>query len=174
MGCGTPSTAANAGTIKLVDTSKGTTLGSWTSQADWTTFANSPWVAGDTVTVMASGAEVPSFSISVPALSAPSIMLPASFSPNQNLALSWTPDRNAQTMVVTINATNQGDSIICTPPDAAGTVVIEASLLANFGPGSFTIKSSREYHAKVSDGAAQVAFRSYGSTETKPITLVRQ
>jgi hypothetical protein len=166
-GCGTPNAAASAGRIELVDTTKGTLLGSWTSQADSMSFAPPRWAPGDTVTVTASGAEVPSFSISVPVLSAPSITLPVSFSANQNLALSWTPDPNAQTMVVSING---GDSITCTPPDPAGALMIDASLFANLSSGPFTITIYRQYVATISDGPAQVEFTSYGSSETSSIT----
>ena len=170
--CGTPNSAASAGTIKLVDKTEGSTLGSWTSQADSASFASSPWKAGDTITVTASGADVPSFTLSAPALSAPSIMLPASLGANHDLALNWTPDPNAETMDVLLNVANRGDSISCTPPDAAGTLVIDASLLANFvSSGSIAITISRKYAATVTDGPAQVQITSFGSTETGSIAF---
>jgi hypothetical protein len=71
---------------------------------------------------------------------------------------------------------HSADRITCTPPDAAGTLVIEASLFANLVSSNdpyapFEITIYRQYAATVSDGSAQVEFTSYGSTETNSIAF---
>jgi hypothetical protein len=180
--CGTPNTAANAGTITVSDSTTMSTVATynWTSQGYpidpggivSTSFANPVWQVGDAVSVTASGADVPAFSLATHALSAPAIPLPASFSAHENLAFSWTPDPNAQTMEVTIEDTKQGSFIDCTPEDAAGSLSIDASLFANFSSSdTFTVTISREADVTKSDGPAQVGLRSFSGWDTGSIAF---
>jgi hypothetical protein len=180
--CGTPNTAANAGTITVSDNTTISTVATyhWTSQGYpsdaagivSTSFVNPLWQAGDGISVTASGADVPAFSLAIHALSSPAIPLPASFSAHQNLVFSWTPDPNAQTMKVTIEDTNQASLIFCTPEDAAGTLSIDASLFANFSSSdTFTVTISREADVTKSDGPAQVGLRSFSGWDTGSIAL---
>jgi hypothetical protein len=180
--CGTPNTAANAGTITVSDTTTMSTIATynWTSQGYpidpagivLTSFANPLWQAGDGISVTASGADVPAFSLATHALSAPAIPLPTSFSAHQNLVFSWTPDPNAKTMEVTIEDTKQGSFIDCTPEDAAGTLSIDASLFAHFlSSDTFTVTIYREADVAKSDGPAQVGLSSYSGWDTGSIAL---
>jgi len=176
-GCGTPNTAASAGTVTVVDTTTDASLVTydWADggyATDMASFAGSPWQPGDVITATATGGDVPPFSIATHALSSSSVTLPTSFPANEDLVLQWTPDPNAQTMSITLDAPRD-DSIACSPPDSAGSLSIDASLLAMLSSSNVTLSIYRQAITTTSVGSASLNFSSRGSMESASVTLER-
>jgi hypothetical protein len=176
-GSGTPSTGANAGTISIVDTTSRATLGTYPYSSDGYTplsgtSLSAQWQSGDTLTATAAGGGVGAFTISVRALSSPSITFPSTFSAAQDMTLTWTPDPNAQSMTVAIADDIRGSFVGCHLADSLGTVTIDSSLFASFvASDGFTVSAYRETDETLQDGNASIEMRSFGATSSVSIVL---
>jgi hypothetical protein len=165
-GSGTPNTAANAGTIAIVDTTSHGTLGTFSNSSDGYTPLSGvspsvPWHSGDTVTVTAAGDAVGAFSMSVRTLSTPSVTFPSPSSAAHDLTVTWVPDSNAQLMTIGISNSTRGTSVSCKLSDSLGTLTIDSSLLASFGGDLLTSSAERETDETVQDGSTSMVLRSF-------------
>jgi hypothetical protein len=176
-GSGTPNTEANVGTISVVDGASHGTVGTYPfASAGYTSGATSSvspiWQAGDTLTATAAGGALGAFTVSVRALSAPSIAFPSTFSASKDLTLAWTPDPNAQSMTIVIEDATQATFVVCPVSDGLGTVTIDASLFAAFvASDTFNVSASRETDEKIEDGDTPIDMRSMGETNNAAILM---
>ncbi len=88
------------------------------------------WQPGDTLTVSATGGpSIGAFTLSLPALIPPSPTVPATIGPSQDADFTWAPDPNADTMSISVGD-GTGAEVVCSVPDAQGSLTIEGSLLS--------------------------------------------
>lgn len=167
-GGGTPATEASAGTLEIVDTTTGSTLGTYQPGNGLyvglpANYAAGTWSPGDELTVSASGGEIDAFSASIRALAPASASVPTTVALGHDLVVSWAPDPASDTMSIGLLDSGTGAVVACTVPEAQGTVTIDASLFASFNTGAGCQATAiREAQAYAQTPAGRVLLASFG------------
>jgi hypothetical protein len=91
---------------------------------------NDAWHPGDTLRVEATGgADIGPFAASAIAVLPPVIVLPPAIAREADLATQWAPDPNAAAFTLELSD-GDNDIVLCSVPDAAGSVRVNGALLA--------------------------------------------
>jgi hypothetical protein len=165
----------SAGLITLVDATSSAHIGAWdyddqSGRYDSlpASFTPLPWNPGDKLVASAAGAHggpgapIGPFTISAPALAAPSTLAPPPIARGDSLQLSWVPDPNATTMSVSLTDNLVAGEVDCVAPDSQGSVTLDASLLAPLTTGPIQIGIARLAQWQVSVPGGVVLFQSEG------------
>jgi hypothetical protein len=132
----------NAGTLTLFDVTAGSTVSTFDYvSGEYATlpmsYTGQPWTPGDVLRVSASGGStIGAFTFEAPTLAPPSVTMPTTIPRTANLVVSWTPDPDADTWSFSILDGETGAEVACSAPEGAGSVTVDASLLANFAAGN--------------------------------------
>jgi hypothetical protein len=162
---GTPATEANAGTIQLVDTTKGSVIGTYQPGTGSyvglpANYASGTWSPGDELIVSASGGEIGAFTVTGRALEPAFAILPLTVSLGQDLVVTWAPSPASDTMSIGLLDSSTSAQVSCTVPEAQGTVTIDASLFASFMAGQdcqVTAIREADTYAQTSTGRVELA-----------------
>ena len=158
-GTGTPVTESSAGAVTLTDATTNAPIQSFEYASGGYTpphanYDQLIWQPGDTLRVDAAGADIGAFTVSAPALAVPSVQGPTTIPRAGELAFAWQPDTNAETVVLSFNDGDTGETVVCSAPDSAGSLTLDASLFAAFPA-----------NARLGGMAQRWAYR-YGQTPT--------
>ena len=139
----------SAGAITLTD--DGNTIGTLTFDGGYAPLSSMTnarglsWKPGHSLSANASGSIVGPFTQSLVAPAPPTVTSPAlqnlgttSIPAGQPLTVSWTPGAAGDVVTASLNGARNGASdgdVVCRASDAAGTLTVPASLMANFHPG---------------------------------------
>lgn len=134
---------------------------------DYAEIDDAVWNGGDVLGVSAPGGNIAAFSgnLETPALIAgvtpPFGSTPVMIAKGADVPISWTPEgRDGETMQLQIDAVataGPADVILCTVPDSAGSVVVDASLLARIPSAvSGSIHLTRSITSNVSGANVRV------------------
>jgi hypothetical protein len=169
-GSGSPETELSAGTIRVLDATTGSAVGTFQpGKGNYkglpANYAAGTWTPGDELTVSADGDEVGAFTITGRALEAAAATPPATVVRGQDLVVTWAPYANSDTMSVSL-IDSLGAVVACTVPEAQGTVTIDASLFASFTAGpacqSTALREAKTY-AQTSVGRVELESLSFAS-----------
>jgi hypothetical protein len=164
------------GTLSLVDETTSAPVVSFDSpEIGGELLGGDAWRPGDVMTIRATGGrDIGAFEASVRALAPLATPPLSSIRRAEALTLAWTPDSNAQTMTLTLEVSSPSmnadktaylhsvhrGSVVCVVPDAAQTVTVDASLLADFEAGDDwrgTLLRSDNVLVRTSTGPVTVA-----------------
>jgi hypothetical protein len=172
-GSGTPSIESSAGTVTLTDVTSNARIDSFDYRSGAYSHApanyRSPvWQPGDELRVNAAGDQIGAFTVSASTLLPPAVQVPSPIVRGQDVVITWRPDAHAEAFSFSILDTATGGDVVCSVPDAAGTLTIDASLFAAFEP-SAQVQGVAERRAVryAQTPTGRVAFKTLGWTSVE-------
>ncbi len=172
-GTGTANYGTNVGVLALLDTTSGTSIGSFDFGTQGyeglpANYYTTRWQPGDILAVSATGDQIGAFTVSAPALSPPAVQFPSTIVATEDLKITWQPDPQADTMWIQILDEDEGSvDISCSAPDSDGTVTVDMSLFAAFKSGDLCQGAAdRETVRYAQTPTGNVALKSFGYSET--------